>query len=317
MLNCLAGVVRPDDGVIELGGTVLYNQAEGIDVPVAQRRIGYVPQDGVVFEHMSVEANLRYSRRRDGPLIEFDHLVQALELEGLLGQRAGTLSGGQIRRVALGRALLSAPRILLLDEPLTGLDRRLAYRTLTLLRDILRECSIPVLYVSHTVSDIMFLCDATWVVDGGRITGVGPPARLFSRPRCLDDADFADLENIFEAEVMDSGPDDQNLHCRVGDAELVVATELQPAADRITLAVHATDIMLARRRPQQISARNVLPGRVTRVEGAPPRLVVSVDVGTEWMVELTPQAIEELDIKIGESIYALVKASAFFPTERR
>ncbi|MCP4594100.1 MAG: molybdenum ABC transporter ATP-binding protein [bacterium] len=313
LLACIAGLTAPDSGCIKLNGATLFDGTTRANMPVNRRRIGYVPQDGVVFEHLTVEANLRYSRRSDESAIRFDPLVRTLELGDLLDRPAGEISGGQKRRVALGRALLSGPQLLLLDEPLVGLDRRLAYRTLTMLREVLREPAIPTLYVSHTISDILYLCDGTWGIDRGRVVNVGQPTRLFLHPQWLHDADFADLENLFEAEVIDRSPDDRLLRCRVGDAELSVATDLQLPPSRITLAVHARDIILSLSRPRDISARNVLRGKVTRVKGTPRMLIVFVDVGVEWMVELTLRAVNELEIKVGQPVYVIVKASAIFP----
>ncbi|HMA29825.1 MAG TPA: ATP-binding cassette domain-containing protein [Thermoanaerobaculia bacterium] len=181
LLEAVAGLRRPDRGRIVLSGRVLDDTAAGVRVPPRQRAVGYVTQDDSLFPHLSVSGNLRYGAgrgaARKAPLGE-DRIVETLGLATLLDRRPATLSGGERRRVALGRALLSAPEILLLDEPLSGLDRPLKERVLEHLQKIKAAFPLPILYVTHEAAEVAALSDEVVVLEHGRIAGRGRPAEL-------------------------------------------------------------------------------------------------------------------------------------------
>lgn len=183
LLEAVAGLRRPDRGRIVLSGRVLDDTAAGVRVPPRQRAVGYVTQDDSLFPHLSVSGNLRYGAgrgaARKAPLGE-DRIVETLGLATLLDRRPATLSGGERRRVALGRALLSAPEILLLDEPLSGLDRPLKERVLEHLQKIKAAFPLPILYVTHEAAEVAALADEVVVLEHGRIAGRGRPAELLS-----------------------------------------------------------------------------------------------------------------------------------------
>ena len=189
LLEIIAGLRRPDAGVVGLGGKVLTDVGQAVFVRPERRAIGYVPQEGALFPHLSVRKNLLYgcdaSRARPSGL-SFEHVVDVLEIAGLADRGIGTLSGGEQRRVALGRALLAAPQLLLLDEPLAGLDAPLRERLLPYLARVRDEFAVPILYVTHSPDEVMTLCDDTLVLAGGLVTARGSPTDLFkvsSRPR--------------------------------------------------------------------------------------------------------------------------------------
>lgn len=306
---------------ILLGDRVLLDASAGIVMSPASRRIGYVLQDALLFPHMTVERNLRYGERRDAAGPGFDEVVDVLQLGDLLSRRADALSGGEARRVAIGRALLSGPKLLLLDEPLVGLDRALAGQTLHFIHRTLARFDLPAIYVTHSPSDAMFLCDRVWVLRGGRVAADGPPRQVLPRAGVMDDVDLADLENVFEAERVE-GEDPASLVFRAGGARIVAATGASSAATRSAdrrgdasaptalLSIHAADIILARIAPQRISARNILPGRIIRLAPIGGAVVAFVDVGVEWMVALTPGAVAELELAEGVEVFAVVKASS-------
>ncbi len=182
LLELIAGLRRPAAGGIALGGTMLTDVAARVFVPPPQRRVGYVPQEGALFPHLRVRENLRYGERRDagGPAgLTFDHVVEVLEIGDLLDRRVPSLSGGEKQRVALGRALLSGPRLLLLDEPLAGLDAGLKDRLMPYLQRVRDEFALPMVYVTHSAEEVMALCDDVVVLEAGRVGRRGAPADLF------------------------------------------------------------------------------------------------------------------------------------------
>ena len=182
MLELIAGLRRPAAGLVRIDGTPLTDVAAQIFVSPERRAIGYVPQEGALFPHLSVRKNLLYGcdpRQPRPASLTFEHVTEVLEIAALAGRAIGTLSGGEKQRVALGRALLASPRLLLLDEPLAGLDAPLRERLLPYLARVRDEFAIPMLYVTHSPDEVMGLCDAVLVLAGGRVIASGRPANLF------------------------------------------------------------------------------------------------------------------------------------------
>ncbi|HEX5044117.1 MAG TPA: ATP-binding cassette domain-containing protein [Candidatus Polarisedimenticolaceae bacterium] len=176
VLDLLAGLLRPRAGRIEVGGRVLTDIAAGVCVPARHRRVGYVPQGDALFPHLSVRRNLLYGHRPGG--VSFARVVDTFEMGPLLDRGTAGLSGGERQRVALGRALLATPEILLLDEPLTGLDPDLKARALPFLRRMREEFDVPILYVTHHRDEVLALCDRVLLLERGRIVDVVAPADL-------------------------------------------------------------------------------------------------------------------------------------------
>ena len=183
LLEIIAGLRRPTAGVVRVGGTALTDVANKIFVRPEHRAIGYVPQEGALFPHLSARDNLLYGYDRSQPQPEgftFEHVTKVLEIAGLTGCRIQTLSGGEKQRVALGRALLASPRLLLLDEPLAGLDMPLRDRLLPYLARVRDEFAVPMLYVTHAADEVMALCDDVIVLSSGQVEQRGTPIELFA-----------------------------------------------------------------------------------------------------------------------------------------
>lgn len=184
LLDLIAGLRRAESARIELDGRVLTDTASRRLVPSRDRRIGYVPQDGALFPHLSVRGNLLFGKKREaapGHDFSLEQVVGVLDLEPFLDRRIGTLSGGEKQRVALGRALLSSPHLLLLDEPLAALDDELKGRVLAYLRRVRDELKVPMLFVSHAREEVVALCQEVLILERGRITFRGEPRALFGR----------------------------------------------------------------------------------------------------------------------------------------
>lgn len=205
LLNMVAGLMRPDEGEITVDDVCLFSSDSGVDLPPERRRIGYVFQDDLLFPHLTVEANLRYgygrlarAERRFDP----QRIIELLEVGHLLGRLPRHLSGGERQRVALGRALLSSPRLLLLDEPLASLDQGLKSRIIPYLRHIRSDLGIPILYVSHSVAEILELTGQVMVLHQGRLVGHGDFFRLAHLPEVLPLIEAQGIENVLQAEVL-------------------------------------------------------------------------------------------------------------------
>jgi len=312
LLDCLSGVTRPDAGRIQLGESIWFDAAERCSVPVRRRRVGYVFQDSLLFGHMTVLDNITYGRRPHGHGPQLDEVVDVLQIGDLLDRRPAELSGGQQRRTAIARALLRDPALLLFDEPLTGLDVSLAGRVIVYLKRVLDTFDIPAIYVSHSISDIIYLCEDAIVLDGGRVTAQGVPATVITGRGVLSDQHLRELENVFPARLIGTDAAEQSVRCRLGDQDLVLYDRLTERKDEIVLAVRACDIVLAPQRPGLTSARNVLATTVTRVEPVGAKVLVFIDMGSgvQWMVEVGRAAVAELGLRPEARVFAIVKATA-------
>ena len=180
VLDLISGLRRSPSAYIELDGRVLTDTSTGKEVPARDRHIGYVPQDGALFPHLSVRGNLLYGSKGDDPE-RTRRVTGVLEIGHLLDRRIGGLSGGERQRVALARALLSSPKLLLLDEPLASLDEELRTRVLAYLKRVRDELKVPMLYVSHSRSEVVELCEEVLVLDRGVLKGQGDPRALLTR----------------------------------------------------------------------------------------------------------------------------------------
>jgi molybdate transport system ATP-binding protein len=180
LLDLIAGLRRPAFAYVELNGRVLEDTAQRVKVPARARRIGYVPQDGALFPHLSVRRNLLYGYKGEKSVLALPAVLEVLDLQPLLDRGVGALSGGEKQRVALARALLSSPELLLLDEPLAALDTPLKERIQDYLRRVRDELGVPMLYVTHSADEVFALCDEVLLLERGRIAGRGRPDALFA-----------------------------------------------------------------------------------------------------------------------------------------
>lgn len=314
VLAAVAGALKPDAGRIALGGEVLFDSARGVDVPMERRRIGWVFQDARLFPHLSVDANLRFGLERArnsgvaGP-IRFDEVVAVLGVGHLLQRRPRDLSGGERQRIGLGRALLSQPRLLLMDEPLASLDAPRRAEILPFLERVKAGFGAPILYVTHGLAEAVRLGDRMAVMREGQVVAEGPLAEVVSRPQLMltgsHARDGAALEGVVEAH------DDRLTLVRAGPWD-VRAPRLDLAVGAtVRLFVLARDVMLALDPPQRISARNVLQGTIAELEPQDGRVAVRVvNDGAVLLSALTPDAVEDLGLEPGMTVYAVVKSVA-------
>jgi molybdate transport system ATP-binding protein len=304
---------------------VWFDSAAGIDLPAHQRPVGFMFQDARLFAHLDVAGNLAYAagragrrggQRPSGP--SYDDVVDALDIGPLLARRAGELSGGEARRVALARTLLTRPALLLLDEPLTGLDRARRGDILPYLEQALAHFRIPSLLVSHAVDEVVRLADHMLVMSEGEVFAHGPTADVLARP------DLEPLTGRFEAGVVVEGQvlaHDERLHLTtVAAAGSRLAMPLRDLArgERVRLRIRARDVAIATARPEGLSIRNILPGTLTKLvtgaEAGSVEAIVTLD-GAVLRARLTQAAVEELALQPGMAVFALVKSVSFDPED--
>ncbi len=239
-----------------------------------------------------------------------DRVVDLLQLGPLLGRRPDRLSGGERQRVALGRALLASPRLLLMDEPLTSLDQGLKDRIIPYLRHIRSDLNIPILYVSHSVAEILELTGQVIVLRRGRAVACGDFFDVVHHPEVLPLIEAHGFENVLPVEVLSGDPARGVSVVRYGVQDLKVPYCDRPVGTRIFIGVRADDIILCRERPSGLSVRNAVQGRVMEVSAVEGKGLVYVDVGKRLAVKVTLEAIEELRLKVGESVTCLIKTNS-------
>lgn len=313
LVNAIAGLLRPRRGRIELDGETLFDAAQGVHVPARRRRFGYVFQEGRLFPHLTVRQNLTYSRifrRGRAAPGGFNRVVELLGLGDLLHRRPGDLSGGERQRVALGRALLSDPRALLLDEPLASLDahrKEEVLRYIELMRD---EIKVPVIYVSHAVEEVVRLADTVVLMSQGRVVAVGEVEEIMGRPDLRGAAGTFEGGAVIDARV--TAQDMQyDLATLAFDGGTLTVTNLDAlVGEPVRVRVRARDVSIALEAPSRISIQNVIRGRIATVGAARNGIVdVSITAGAARLrSRITSRAARRLALRPGLDVYALIKA---------
>jgi len=311
LLEAIAGLRPGARGEVRIGDHTLLSTRRGINLPPEARGIGYVPQEGALFPHLSARGNLLYGRRRSlrggNGKQELEHVAEALEIQGLLERRPGQLSGGERQRVALARALLSGPDLLLLDEPLAAVHAGLRERIIPYLKRIREEFSVPILYVTHDPGEVVTLADWVLLLDGGRVAASGLPREvLLSRAR-IERSLGGSLENVFSGIVQESNVDRGMTTVRVGGVDLKAPHSTFPDGTEVQVAVAAEEILLAGRRPEAISAQNVLQGTVVKIEAMGGTSVVRVRAGEEYLCRVTAPAVEGIGLSPEQTVYLVMK----------
>lgn len=321
LINLIAGLSTPDRGRCELDGEVLFDSAAGIHLPTEQRRIGYVFQDARLFPHYTVRGNLNYGRQRvarhtkrhsgrSEPRIGFDAVVELLDLAPLLERRAHHLSGGEQQRVALGRALLSQPRLLLLDEPLASLDQSRRNEVLPYLESVRDELAIPMVYVSHQFEEVLQLATHVALLNRGRVVAQGSLPDVSRAPALRDIVGAEAIGAVIESRVHEVDVAAGLAHVDVGHGQLHVDSNALRTGQPVRLHLLARDLILSLHAPVGLSVRNSLQGVITHVaEDGPHARLVNVDVGgVELIARVTRAAAEELQLREQLSLWVLVKA---------
>jgi len=316
VINVIAGITTPARGHIRIGGASLYESAAGIDLKPEARRIGYVFQDPLLFPHMDVEDNLLYGQRLRPAVdrvIPAARVIELLGLDGLLRRKTSTLSGGEKQRVAIGRALLAQPRILLLDEPLAALDVPRKAEILDYIERLRDELHIPIVYVSHSVAEISRLADTVVVLSDGACLAVGDVDDVMGRLDLRPATGRYEAGSLIETQVTAHDDDDRLTTLAFDGGELVVPHLDAAIGDRVRARIRARDVSLATHRPAGISILNVLPGRVTGFDAlSGPIVDVQLAVGSAVLnARITHRSYKQLGLGVGQEVYALIKAVSF------
>lgn len=318
VLDCIAGFRSPQDGQITLNGRVLFRRADGVKLPVARRRIGYLSQQTALFPHLSVRQNVGYGLL-DLPRSEresrVDNILERFRIAPLASSRPASISGGEQQRVALARTLVCEPELLLLDEPLSALDVTLKTLLLESLFDWQRGRAVPMLYVTHDQAEAYSLAHRVLVMEAGRVVADGEPYRVFSNPVSRELAVLSGYENLFDAVIEDSHPDLGTMTCRVAGTSLLLESPLanKKKGASASLALRAGDILVATAPPTALSARNILSGQIATIEDRAGMIALRVSCpagkaqSTEFRVHITRGALQNLGLQTGQAVWLIIK----------
>ncbi|HUU28145.1 MAG TPA: molybdenum ABC transporter ATP-binding protein [archaeon] len=320
LVLALAGVINPVKGWIRVRGKDFYNSERGINLQPEKRKLGVIFQHDLLFPHLSVRDNLLFGYRHTPQALRKlnpDEIFELLDLGLLLERATDRLSGGEARRVAVGRALLTSPCLLLLDEPLTGLDLNMRDRLLAYLLRLKKELSVPMIYVTHDFSSLAALADQTALLTvkpveknrrSARVAAFGQPFQVMAG---LENDVFAGgIENIVRGEVIEVDP--QRGYAVIRSEGLSLRTPLNnnyPGAESY-ITIRADDIILSVGSLPKMSARNIWKGKIEEIQNFPSTALVTVNIGPRIRAELTPEAVSELGLKPGTTVHALVKVKS-------
>ena len=308
LVNAVAGLLRPDAGRIAAGDWVLMDTAARRWLPPHRRRLGYIFQEGRLFPHMTVRQNLAYGRwfaPRDARGESFDRVVEMLGIGHLLGRRPGALSGGEKSRVAIGRALLAGPRLILADEPLAALDEARKAEILPYFERLRDEVSVPILYVSHASAEVARLAATVVALRNGKVAAVGPPGQVLGDAGAMG---ARGASSVLTATVV-AHHDDGLTELASPAGRLWLPEIPDPPGSVIRVQIMANDVILARGRPEGLSAQTILAGTVARMLPGPgPGVMVHVAVaGQEIVARITRRAAEQMGLRNGDSVHVILK----------
>jgi molybdate transport system ATP-binding protein len=311
LVSVVGGLIRPDRGRIAIDGQTLVDTARGLFVPAHRRRIGYVFQDSRLFPHLNVRRNLLYgrwfARGKGGATADPGAVIDLLGIGHLLERNPESLSGGEKQRVAIGRALLARPRLILMDEPLASLDEARRAEILPYIERLRDEAGVPILYVSHSAAEVARLATTVVIMTEGRVTAVGPVLDI------LPLAEAGDGGSVIEATV---GRHDETFQLSVlqsAAGELQVPRLNAPVGAPVRAYIRSRDVMLSLRPPEEISALNVLAGTIASIT---PTANAQADIrldcnGAVLMARLTAKSVARLALAPGRTVYAVVKSVSF------
>ena len=315
LVNMVAGLIRPDRGRILVDGRALFDSAARIDLPSHRRRVGYVFQESRLFPHLTVRQNLLYGswfRGQSFRLGSIDQIVELLGIGDLLMRRPASLSGGEKQRVSIGRAVLSDPAMLLMDEPLASLDEARKGEILPYLERLRDELDLPILYVSHSVPEVVRLATTMIVLSAGKVLANGPVEEVMGRPELFPAAGRYEAGSVLDARVVAHDAEFGLTELETAGGVLRVPRLDNAVGSRLRVLIRARDVMIATERPHQISALNILAGRIVALQddGRPiGEATIAVGEGA-IRARITRRSMSQLGLAPGREVFAVVKTVA-------
>ena len=315
LINAISGLKQPDKGLISVSGTTLFDSRNGINLPTHKRNVGYVFQESRLFPHMKVAANLKYGMKDADDKVHFEQIVSLLSLGSLLDRYPARLSGGEKQRVAIGRALLSKPSILLMDEPLASLDLPRKREVMPFLENLSETVNIPIIYVTHSLNEILRLANHLVIIEQGKVISWGVTEEIWASRAMQPWQSFSEQSSLFEATLAEHNDDYALSRLKLGkSSSLWVQKVSSDIGAAVRLQVRANDVSITLVQPQGSSIRNILPVTIKSVEthqqGSNKQSVaveLELEPGCDLWATITLWALDELSLEIGQQVYAQIK----------
>ena len=314
VLRTIAGLLTPSEGVIRIGEIEVFNKTKGVNIPSHKRKVGYVPQDMLVFPHLTVIENIAYGIKDNNDadsLIET--LIEKLDLDGLEDRYEWELSGGQRQRVALARALAPEPSILLLDEAFSSLDSGTRSRTRSYVRQILQSIGIPVIMVTHDKEEAISMGDRLAIIESGALVGLGDPVSMIGHPSRERVANLLGVENVLSLKIENIFQEQGIMECASESfsLEIPLSNDVSIGQD-VKIGLRADDVILASVEPKGLSARNIKKGNIKDIYIESGMYRIEIDCGHVVVSHVTKRAVDELELIVGAEIWCVIKSASCF-----
>lgn len=308
LINLVSGLINPDEGVISLNDRELFNSAENVCVPINQRNIGYVFQDARLFPHYTVNGNLRYGMKNTSK-DEFNYIVELLGIGHLLKRYPITLSGGEKQRVAIGRALLTDPEILLMDEPLSALDLPRKRELMNYLERLSKEINIPILYVTHSLDELLRLAERVVLLTNGKVEAYDVLESIWDSPLFLPWKQENEQSAVLSLPVFMHNPSYKMTALSIGDQNIWINQVEAQLNEKVRICIHSSDVSISLNKVEQSSIRNILYGRIVKILELENRVDLKLDIGGKHLwVSISKWSFHDLALQVGQLVYAQIKA---------
>ena len=308
LINLVSGLINPDEGVIALNDRELFNSAENICVPINQRNIGYVFQDARLFPHYTVNGNLRYGMKNTSK-DEFNYIVELLGIGHLLKRYPITLSGGEKQRVAIGRALLTDPEILLMDEPLSALDLPRKRELMNYLERLSKEINIPILYVTHSLDELLRLAERVVLLTNGKVEAYDVLESIWESPLFLPWKQENEQSAVLSLPVFMHNPSYKMTALSIGDQNIWINQVEAQINEKVRICIHSSDVSISLNKVEQSSIRNTLYGRIVKILELENRVDLKLDIGGKHLwASISKWSFHDLALQLGQLVYAQIKA---------
>ena len=308
LINLVSGLINPDEGVISLNDRELFNSAENVCVPINRRNIGYVFQDARLFPHYTVNGNLRYGMKNTSK-DEFNYIVELLGIGHLLKRYPITLSGGEKQRVAIGRALLTDPEILLMDEPLSALDLPRKRELMNYLERLSKEINIPILYVTHSLDELLRLAERVVLLTNGKVEAYDVLENIWESPLFLPWKQENEQSAVLSLPVFMHNPSYKMTALSIGDQNIWINQVEAQINEKVRICIHSSDVSISLNKVEQSSIRNTLYGRIVKILELENRVDLKLDIGGKHLwASISKWSFHDLALQLGQLVYAQIKA---------
>lgn len=308
LINLVSGLINPDEGVISLNDRELFNSAQNVCVPINRRNIGYVFQDARLFPHYTVNGNLRYGMKNTSK-DEFNYIVELLGIGHLLKRYPITLSGGEKQRVAIGRALLTDPEILLMDEPLSALDLPRKRELMNYLERLSKEINIPILYVTHSLDELLRLAERVVLLANGKVEAYDVLESIWDSPLFLPWKQENEQSAVLSLPVFMHNPSYKMTALSIGDQNIWINQVEAQINEKVRICIHSSDVSISLNKVEQSSIRNILYGRIVKILELENRVDLKLDIGGKHLwASISKWSFHDLALQLGQLVYAQIKA---------